>query len=125
MLTCAVATSSAVGAASPATSNGVAVAVPRVPRCPRATGSLNPTGETLGLTRAPRNLGGLENAVGHAVCAASKSDGCRWLSLVRRSRTSCHRRVASAFHEGRAPLGRLVHPCSLLLRAREVREQQS
>ena len=77
MLTCAVATSSAVGAASPATSNGVAVAVPRVPRCPRATGSLNPTGETLGLTRAPRNLGGLENAVGHAVCAARKSDGCR------------------------------------------------
>ena len=38
-LTCAVATSNAVGAASPATSNGTAVVGPR---CPRATGSLNP-----------------------------------------------------------------------------------
>ncbi len=48
-LTCTVAASNAAGSGSPATSHGVAVPVPFVRRCPRATGQLH--GRTLGLAR--------------------------------------------------------------------------
>jgi hypothetical protein len=46
-LTCTVTAANAGGAGKPATSNGLAVPVPRVARCPGATGGVN--GTTLGL----------------------------------------------------------------------------
>lgn len=46
-LTCTVTASNAAGAGTPATSRGVFVPVPKVPRCPAATGRL--AGQTLGL----------------------------------------------------------------------------
>jgi hypothetical protein len=48
-LTCTVTAATATGAKSSATSKGVAVGVPHVARCPRATGRLS--GNTLGLVR--------------------------------------------------------------------------
>jgi FG-GAP repeat len=48
-LTCSVTASNAIGPSSPATSNGVKVAVPNVHLCPAATGKLD--GQTLGLVK--------------------------------------------------------------------------
>ena len=70
-LTCTVTAYNTVGASAPATSPGVGVRVPHVPRCPAPSGQL--TGETLGLARL-----GMTRAQAHRAFTHSSNRGRRY-----------------------------------------------
>ena len=63
-LTCAVIAANAAGPSAPAISSGVAVPVPKVPRCPAATGRLS--GQVLGLVRLGMTRSQARRAYSHS-----------------------------------------------------------